>query len=359
MAGMDRSVKFVTKAILAFCLLPVATPAFSAGAEAAAALCRDKAGPATAEVPVSEQALNDYFRALREARAACERAMIGPNPDPEAMFQVAVMMQRDAEHDLALEVFELAAEAGVAAAHTKVGDYYNFGTGGVPEDLDRAMVAYRAAMDAGDLPAMATMGMMSGLGRGTSRDFRQMITLLEQAADEGYHFAQLRVASIYLNPNSIPRSLASELGLPDVIRSVEMLERASAQGNADAARALQQVYSEDGPVSDPAQRAALIRRSAEGGDAQAINALGFLFERGQGVEYDPEQAATLYVQAIETGDVTVAQIRGRVDGRVVAWDDATAIAFQRILQERGLYTGALDGKVGPGTLGAARGLVQQ
>ncbi len=355
---MDRFDRNVTGAILACLILPLGTPAVSAGADAAAALCRDLAGPATAEAPVSKQAVNDYFSALRSARAACERAIIGPEPDPVALFQVAVMMQRDAEHTLALEVFELAAEAGVAAAHTKIGDYYNFGTGGVPEDIDRAVDEYRKAVEAGDLPAMATLAMMNGLGRGTARDFRQMITMLEESADAGYHFAQLRLASIYLNPNNIPRNLADELGLPDVVRSVEMLEKASAQGNEDAARALQQVYSEDGPVRDPAQRAALIRRSAQSGDAQAINALGFLHERGEGVEYDPEMAASLYVQALETGEVSVREIRGEVDGRAVAWDRETALAFQRILQERGLYTGALDGAVGPGTLGAARALSQ-
>lgn len=354
---MIRSERKMTKAILACLLLPLGSPALAAGAEEAAALCVELAGPPTAEAPVSKEAVNDYFKALRSARAACERAIIGATPDPAALFHVAVMMQRDAEHTLALEVFELAAEAGVAAAHTKVGDYYNFGTGGVPEDVARAVAEYRKAVEAGDLPAMATMGMMSGLGRGTSRDFRQMIGMLEQSADAGYHFAQLRLASIYLNPNNIPRSLATELGLPDVVKSAEMLELASAQGNEDAARALKQLYSEDGPVSDPVQRAALIRRSAQGGDAQAINALGFLYERGQGVDYDPEQAASFYIQALETGDVSVREIRGQVDGRAVAWDRDTALAFQRILQERGLYTGALDGKVGAGTLGAARGLV--
>jgi hypothetical protein len=44
---------------------------------------------------------------------------------------------------------------------------------------------------------------------------------------------------------------------------------------------------------------------------------------------------------------------------VPPWDRETALAFQRILQERGLYLGALDAQVGPGTLGAARALAQQ
>ncbi len=354
---MYRSKGNLLKMILVGALAPLAAQA--EGQADAAALCRELAGPATAEVPVSKDAVSAYFRAVRSARAACERAVIGPDPDPEALFQVAVLMQSDGDHALALEVFGLAAEAGVVAARTKLGDYYNFGTGDVPEDHKLAVAEYRAAADAGDLPAMATLAMMAGVGRGTARDFRQMIDMLEKSANEGYHFAQLRLAAIYMQPNNIPRSLASELGLPDVVKAAEMLEKASVQGNEDASRALKQLYSEDGPVKDPVQRAALIRRSAQSGDPEAINALGFLFERGEGVDYDPVQAASLYVQAIESGEVSVTEIRGRVDGRVVDWDRPTAIEFQRILQERGLYNGGLDGVVGGGTLGAARGLVQQ
>lgn len=357
---MTRSTRNTAKVILASFLLPLGAPAGAAGADAAAALCHELAGPVTAEAPVSKQAVSDYFRALRSARAACERAVIGAAPDPQALFHVAVLMQSDGEHALALETFELAAEAGIAAARTKVGDYYNFGTGDVQEDLGRAVAEYRAAADAGDLPAKATLAIMFQLGRGTSRDFRQMISLLEQSANGGYHFAQLRLAAIYMNPTSnMPRSLAEELGLPDAVKAAEMLERASAQGNEDAARALKQLYSEDGPVTDPVQRAALIRRSAQGGDPAAINALGFLYERGEGVDYDPEQAASLYVQALETGKVSVNDIRGEVGGRALAWDRETALAFQRMLQERGLYNGALDAKVGPGTLRAAQGLARQ
>lgn len=354
---MACSARTLKTTILTAALVALATPAVSQGQRAAAEVCLGMSGAPTAAAPVSKQAVDDYFRGLVAARAACERAVIGPEPHPEALFQVAVLMQRDAEHALALEVFELAAEAGVAAAHTKIGDYYNFGTGGVKEDHARAVAEYRAAAEAGDLPAMATLAIMYQLGRGTSRDFRQMVTLLEQSADAGYHFAQLRLAAIYMNPTgSMPRSLADELGLPDAVKAAEMLERSSAQGNEDAARALKQLYSEDGPVTDPAQRAALVRRSAEGGDGTAINALGFLHERGLGVDYDPVRAAALYVQALESGAISVNELRGRVDGRAVDWDRTTAVEFQRLLQERGLYTGPLDGLIGGGTLGAARRL---
>jgi len=85
----------------------------------------------------------------------------------------------------------------------------------------------------------------------------------------------------------------------------------------------------------------------------------FLIEQGIGTDRDPERAAAQYVRALETGDVEPETMRGTVNGVVPPWDTETALAFQRILQERGLYRGALDAMVGPGTLGAARALAQQ
>ena len=85
-------------------------------------------------------------------------------------------------------------------------------------------------------------------------------------------------------------------------------------------------------------------------------ALGFLYERGRGVEADPDRAAALYVQALETGEVDVDDLRGRIGGYEPPWDRATAIAFQVILQDRGLYLGAIDGIIGPMSRAAAAAL---
>ena len=90
------------------------------------------------------------------------------------------------------------------------------------------------------------------------------------------------------------------------------------------------------------------------GKGQAINTLAFMHERGDGVAYDPVRAAQLYIQALETGDISANDLRGLVDGRATRWDRETALEFQVILQERGLYRGFLDAAIGPGTLAAAQ-----
>lgn len=339
-------------------------PVFGAGAGwaqtgDAAVVCRQIAGAPDAGAPVSREALNAYFGKLGNARPHCEAAVIGPDPDPQAMFHLAVVMQREGVHDRALEVFEKAGAAGVAAAHTKLGDYYNFGIGPVREDHARAVAEYEKAIAGGDPAAQSTMAIMYQLGRGVPQDYERMIDLLKQSAEAGYHFAQFRLAELYVRPDTIPAGLADKLGLPDPIGAVALYEKAAAQGSEEARVALDKFLEGDGQFEDPEAQLKWVQHAADEGNALALNTLGFMYERGEGVEYDPVRAAQLYVQALETGDLPVSQLRGTINGYPARWDRQTALEFQIILQERGLYRGPLDAIIGGGTLAAAQRLATQ
>lgn len=320
--------------------------------------CHEIAGKPDSGAPLSREALAAHFSRLGEARAHCEAAVIGPDPDTEALFHLGVIMQREGVHERALEVFGMAAEAGLAAAHTKLGDYYNFGIGSVPEDHTRAVAEYEKAAAAGDAPAKSTLAIMYQIGRGVPQDFDRMIELLKESADAGYHFAQFRLAELYMNPGAIPLRMAQSMDLPDPIAAVELYEQAAAQGSAEARAALEKFYDGGATFDDPEVQLKWLRHGAENGNAQAMNTLGFMYERGEGVDYDPVRAAELYIEALKTGDLPVAQLRGTVNGYQVRWDRETAINFQNILQYLGYYNGALDAIVGPGTLGAAQRLAQ-
>lgn len=334
-------------------------PGGAATASDAAAACHEIAGLPESGAPVSRTAMTARFQTLGRARAHCEAAVIGPDPDPTALFHLAVIMQREGVHDRARAVFTMAAEAGVAAAHTKLGDYFNFGIGPVREDHARAVARYRRAAEGGDAAAQATLAIMYRLGRGLPRDFNAMIALLEQSAGAGYHVAQVRLADLYMSVKGVPQRLAREYGIPDPVKAAELYRKAADQGSAEAEAALTKLIEGGADAfDDPATRVAWLRHAAAQGDARAINALGFLHERGEGVDYDPERAAELYVEALETGDLPVEELRGQIGGRWVRWDRDTALAFQSILRERGLYRGALDAQVGPGTMSAARRLTR-
>lgn len=324
----------------------------------AAERCHEIAGVPDSGAPVSREALTAHFGRLGEARAHCEAAVIGSDPDREALFHLAVVMQREGVHERALEVFAMAADAGLAAAHTKLGDYRNFGIGPVAEDHAGAVAEYEKAAAGGDAPAKATLAIMYQIGRGVPQDFDRMIALLKEAADAGYHFAEFRLAELYMNPGVIPARLAHDLDLPDPIAAAKLYEKAAAQGSTEARAALEKFYEGGAGFDDPEVKMKWLRHGAETGNAQAMNALGFMYERGEGVDYDPVRAAELYVEALKTGNLPVAQLRGMVNGYPARWDRETALNFQTILRYLGLYNGALDAIIGPGTMGAAQRLAQ-
>lgn len=320
--------------------------------------CLALAGQPTAEAPVSRDAGSAFFSALAKARPHCEAALIGPEQDGRVLFHMAVIMQREGFHAYALRAFNMAGSAGVTPAFTKVGDYYNFGIGGIRENHRRAVENYQKAAAAGDLPAKATLAIMHQIGRGVPQDFDKMFLLLEETADAGYHFSQLRLAELYMSPDAVSPALARKLDLPDPIKATEFYELAAAQGNSTARAELDKFADGAGLFDDPAVRLKLISRGVERGEPAAINTLGFMHERGDGVEYNPRRAAQLYIQALEAG-LPVQNIRGLVDGRFTRWDNETALEFQVILQERGLYLGFLDAVVGPGTMAAAAQVARQ
>ncbi|GAB4292134.1 MAG: hypothetical protein Kow0058_10810 [Roseovarius sp.] len=360
-AGIGLGTIGLAAASVAACVAASVAASASAGEgpqrpDAAVRACHEIAGPPDTGTPVSREALAAYFGQLGKARAHCERAAIGPDPDPEALFHLAVIMQREGVHERALEVFALAADAGLSAAHTKLGDYYNFGIGPVREDHARAVAEYRKAAEDGDAPAKATLAIMYQIGRGVPQDFERAVALLREAAGQGYHFAQFRLAELYMNPASLPGSLARRLDLPDPIAAAELYEKAAAQGSVEAQAALKRFYEGGGAFDDPEVKLKWLLHGVQKGDAQAMNALGFMYERGEGVPYDPVRAAELYIEALRTGDLPVSELRGTVNGYPPRWDRETALNFQTILRHLGLYNGALDAIVGPGTLGAARAL---
>ncbi len=315
----------------------------------AVAECLSMAGTPDAGVPVTPEAQEAAIAALRDAAPACETALAQGSTDPGVLFHIATLRQLDGDHDAAIAAYEAAAEAGLAAADTKLGDYHLFGIGPLRRDADEAAGYYRAAADAGDPAGQMTLGLLYRLGAGVPRDTDRMVELMRQAADGGYHFAQFRLGQTYLTGEGIPGGEDATLGIPDRDEAARYLSMAAEQGNIEAVLELSRIYSElDGPgTGDPALQFRWTERAVEAGLPQAIGALGFLYERGRGVDADPQRAAELYVEALETGDVDLDELRGRVGGSVPPWDRDTAMAFQVILQERGLYPGAIDGVIGP------------
>jgi hypothetical protein len=323
---------------------------------AATEACVATAGEPSAQVPVSEDAQTALFARLRDARADCMDAV---ELDPQAgapLFHLATIAQARGRHREALDLYRQSADAGVGPAHTRLGDYYNFAIGPIRADVERALGHYQDATDLGDPSGTATLAFMYRLGRGVPRDTGEMVRLFRSAADSGYHFAQYQLARVYLDGEGVPGNADDALGIPNARAAVPLFASAARQGNLQAALDLAELYASgaDGVDANPPSRFRWTHIAAEAGMPEAIAARAFLLEQGIGIPADPQRAAQEYVRALETGDVRPDEIRMTSGG--IPWDRATAIAFQQILRDRGLYTGPLDGIVGRGTLSGAAAL---
>lgn len=330
----------------------------AARAQAALAQCIEIAGEPSAENYPSEEAQGAALSALRDALPACRAAADALPEEGAPIYHLATAAQAAGRHRRAVPLYERAAEAGVPAAMTRLGDYHNFGLRPVREDAEQAVAYYRQAAELGDPAGMATLAFMHRLGRGVDPDSAEMVRLMQMAADAGYPFAQFNLGQTYLRGEGVLGGVDEALGIPDARRAVPLLVAAANSGNIEAVQDLIELYSNgaDGVEASDFLRGGWVEELAGTGNPAGIAARGFLYEQGIGRGANAELAAADYVTALESGEVNIGDMRGTIDGSVPPWERETALAFQTILRDRGLYNLTIDGDIGPGTRAAARGL---
>jgi len=82
------------------------------------------------------------------------------------------------------------------------------------------------------------------------------------------------------------------------------------------------------------------RAAAEAGNASGMSNLGVMYENGRGVARDPVRAAELFLAASRVGGTWFGENAAKRNPK-------TLREVQRLLQEAGHYSGALDGAWGP------------
>ena len=322
--------------------------------DAALERCLSRTGAPNAGAPVSEAEGQAYLEAVLGARRDCGAAIQSHPENGDALFNLALAEEIRRRMDVAFSLYERSAAAGTAAAYTKIGDYHNFGLGARNEDIAAAVASYRQAVAGGDMAAVATLGLMHRIGRGVPRDLDAMMTLLAEAAEGGYGFAQLRLASLYLGTEGLSDAENAALGLPDPARAMPYLAQLAEAGSPGAALRLAVLASGAGSEAEPDAEATerWLNMAVEAGYPPALAVRAILRETGQGLPYDPQAAAEDYIAALEAG-VGFDEMRETGGLNAGRWDRDTAMAFQEILRARDLYRGAIDGIIGAGSRAGA------
>jgi TPR repeat protein/GTPase SAR1 family protein len=253
----------------------------------------------------------DHVEAMRLMRMAADAGLA------DAMYRMADWLREANENDpAALEWFMNGADAGDADCMMMVGELHRIGACGLQPDYSNALPWYEraAAIDADQIVRIANTLLRSG-------DLVRAVELYEKAAGRGSATAMCNLGVCHENGKGVAKSAE---------KAVELYQRASDLGNADAIFNLGVCYATGDGVAKSAEKAVdLYQRASELGDVDAMFNLGLCYEHGKGVATSAEKAAELYQRASDLGDATATTYLGvcyeRGDGVVKSVEKAVAL----------------------------------
>lgn len=237
--------------------------------------------------------------------------------DPEAQCDLGMIYIKGQgvpqDNSQAALWFRKAAEQGDAGAQFQLGYSYDNGEG-VPKDYGQAALWYRKAAEQGDAHAEYSLGALyaEGVNQGTPQEDAQAV----------FWRSKIRAWRAYINSVVIHKSTHWRY-----TQAAFWYLKAAEQGDADAQDALGDLYEKgQGVAQDYAQAVLWHRKAAEQGDADAQESLGDSYLNGQGVSRDYTQAALWYRKAAEQGDADAQDALGDLydSGRGVPRDYAEA-----------------------------------
>ncbi|KAB0265984.1 tetratricopeptide repeat protein [Microvirga brassicacearum] len=173
--------------------------------------------PATA-IPVDAAAFADLPRAIPDA---LRRAASTGNPI--ALYEMANRLDRPHDRADAAQLFERAAQAGLAPAQQRVGAIYEQGLG-VERDLPRAIGWYERAAQGGNVQAMHRLATL--LASRGDPDYAAAFRWYTEAAEGGLRDSQFNLGVL------LTRGLGTPRNLP---RAYQWFDVAARQGDAEAA----------------------------------------------------------------------------------------------------------------------------
>ena len=157
-------------------------------------------------------------------------------------------------------------------------------------------------------------------------------------SDRGSAQAMAFIAIFYKTGAYVPK---------DPAQSLRWFEKAGERGNIAAMVFAGSIYnSGEGTPPNPSRAAYWFGQAANRGNGQAMSNLAMLHDAGRGVRRDPGMAAGLLLQSLKRDDNYGRKILYETPQAI---SPATRRSIQLMLKSSGYYTGAIDGKFGPGT----------
>ncbi|MFP5393838.1 MAG: TonB family protein [Gammaproteobacteria bacterium] len=253
--------------------------------------------------------------------------------DPETLFQLSRILRggTSSQPDLegAARALQKAAEKGRPEAMAVLARNYESGTDGFKSDLALARSWYLKAAQLGISEAQRRAGAMLLEGEGGSQDLAQGAAWLRKASDQGNAEAAYDLWLRLANGTGMARNwreamrqltIAAENKLPeaqytlavqllhddsDAVADIVRWLKAAAEDQMGEAELLLAELKLEGKIvpRDEAGGMALLRRSAEGGNAVAMAILGSLLTRGVHTTADATAGKMWSSKAAQYGEV--------------------------------------------------------
>ena len=251
------------------------------------------------------------------------------------------------------------AEAGDAEAQFKVGKHYQTGDKhkGVEQDYAQAAIWLRKAAEQGHAAAQNEFGNLLSDGNGVEKNLEEAVAWHRKSAEQGNPYGEVNLGRAYLYGEGVER---------DYRAALSWAKKAADRDLPDGWFAVGSIYDDyrfEG--CDYAEAMKWFRKAAGSDDARirscGRNSLGTLYEFGQGVERDLEEAERWYRKATEESWKNSVANRNLgfllASGKGPFWnddeavfrlwkaceigDDARGLAYQALCGEFGLPTNRL------------------
>jgi TPR repeat protein len=240
--------------------------------------------------------LTDYIAQATNTIAAHEKPYLTYDiiiTDLRTIWLVeALNAYKSKDYVTALIQFRVLAANGNVEAQTNLGNMYYIGTG-VPQSDVTAAAWFRLAAYKGNPQAENTLGSMYEAGRGVPQDYYAAADYYQRAATHGSPLGLKNLANV--------KDKAPPIAAGDYRKAAE-------RGDSAAQNALGRIFEQgDGVPQDYAEAAKWYRMAADQGLAPAEYNLASLYARGQGVVKDFSKAAKWYEAALVRGNAVALQ----------------------------------------------------
>ena len=235
--------------------------------------------------------LRDFETARRYFTRSAELGFDASMPVIGTMYRDA--LGGDEDHAEAAKWFSVAAEKGNPFSQNALAECYENGWG-LDEDVSKALLWYRSSAELNYVPAMRNLGRVFENGIGVEANPRRAFDWYSRAAEKDDVESQFKVGLAFLKGNGVVHSREYAL---------EWLTKAADEGHANAMREIASFYfgAGDEKEDELSLAAAWYRKAANKGDIDAQFSLGSMFEKGQGLDRDKDQAIVWYRAAARQG----------------------------------------------------------